>query len=276
MELWVTEYQTPAIGFSCKSTETLRVEQTPFQHLSVINTEQFGNMLLLDGMVMTTEKDEFVYHEMISLIACNSHPRPENVLIIGGGDGGTLREVVRHPAVKQGTLVEIDERVVQASRDFFPSLSSAFEDVKSQVLIDDGIKYVQEHKNLYDIVIVDSTDPVGPAVELFSKSFYENVFQVLKDDGMLVVQSDSPYYHPDVVRMAFNGIADLFPITRLYLANIPTYPSGLWSFTIGSKKYDPQKLVQEYDKGCRYYTRNLHQAAFNLPALVQQIISSEE
>lgn len=276
MELWVTEYQTPAIGFSCKSTETLRVEQTPFQHLSVINTEQFGNMLLLDGMVMTTEKDEFVYHEMISLIACNSHPRPENVLIIGGGDGGTLREVVRHPAVKHGTLVEIDARVVQASRDFFPSLSCAFEDAKSKVLIEDGIKYVQEHKNLYDIVIVDSTDPVGPAVELFSKSFYENVFQVLKDDGMLVVQSDSPYYHPDVVRMAYNGIAGLFPLTRLYLANIPTYPSGLWSFTIGSKKHDPQNLVQEYDKGCRYYTRNLHQAAFNLPALVQQIISSEE
>ncbi|KUG04720.1 spermidine synthase [hydrocarbon metagenome] len=276
MELWVTEYQTPAIGFSCKSTETLRVEQTTFQHLSVIKTEQFGKMLLLDGMVMTTEKDEFVYHEMISLVACNSHPRPENVLIIGGGDGGTLREVVRHPAVKHGTLVEIDERVVQASRDFFPSLSCAFEDAKSQVLIEDGIKYVKEHKNCYDIVIVDSTDPVGPAVELFSKSFYENVFEVLKDDGMLVVQSDSPYYHPDVVKMAYNGIAGIFPLTRLYLANIPTYPSGLWSFTIGSKKYAPENLVHEYDNGCRYYTRNLHQAAFQLPALVQKIISSEE
>ncbi len=276
MELWVTEYQTPAIGFSCKSTETMRVEQTPFQHLSVINTEQFGKMLLLDGMVMTTEKDEFVYHEMISLVACNSHPQPENVLIIGGGDGGTLREVVRHPAVQHGTLVEIDERVVQASRDFFPSLSCAFEDAKSQVLIDDGIKYVKEHKNCYDIVIVDSTDPVGPAVELFSRSFYENVFEALKDDGMLVVQSDSPYYHPNVVRMAYEGIAGIFPLTRLYLANIPTYPSGLWSFTIGSKKYDPENLTHEYDEGCRYYTRDLHRAAFNLPALVRKIIANGE
>ncbi len=274
MELWVTEYQTPAIGFSCKSTETLRVEKTDFQHLAVVNTEQFGRMLLLDGMVMTTEKDEFVYHEMISLVACNSHPRPENVLIIGGGDGGTLREVVRHPAVKQGTLVEIDERVVQAARDFFPSISCALDDVKSRVLIEDGIKYVQEHENCYDIVIVDSTDPVGPAVELFSQSFYANVYRVLKEDGMLVVQSDSPYYHPDVVRMAFNGINSTFPITKLYLANIPTYPSGLWSFTIGSKQYDPETLAHHHEQGCRYYTSRLHQAAFQLPVLVQKIIAN--
>ncbi len=276
MELWFTEYQTTAIGFSCKSKETLRVEQTSFQDLAVINTEQFGKMLLLDGMVMTTEKDEFVYHEMISLVACNSHPRPENVLIIGGGDGGTLREVVRHPAVKHGTLVEIDERVVEASRDFFPALSCAFEDAKSRVLIEDGIKYVQEHKNSYDIVIVDSTDPVGPAVELFSESFYKNVFEVLKDDGMLVVQSDSPYYHPEVVQMAYHGVAGIFPLTRLYLANVPTYPSGLWSFTIGSKKHDPEKLIHKHEDGCRYYTCDLHRAAFKLPVLVRKIISNGE
>lgn len=276
MELWFTEYQTPAIGFSCKSTHTLRTEKTAFQDLAVIETEQFGRMLLLDGMVMTTEKDEFIYHEMISLVACNAHPHPENVLIIGGGDGGTLREVVGHPAVKQGTLVEIDERVVQASRDFFPSISCALEDPKSKVLIEDGIKYVQDNENSYDIVIVDSTDPVGPAIELFSKSFYANVFKLLKDDGMLVVQSDSPYYRPDVVQMAFNGIKDLFPLTKLYLANIPTYPSGLWSFTIGSKKYDPEQAYHNYQEGCRYYSNKLHQAAFQLPVLVKQIIGNGE
>ena len=276
MELWFTEYQTPAIGFSCKSTSTLRTEKTAFQDLAVIETEQFGRMLLLDGMVMTTEKDEFIYHEMISLVACNSHPNPENVLIIGGGDGGTLREVVRHPAVKQGTLVEIDERVVQAARDFFPSISCALDHVKSKVLIEDGIKYVQENENCYDIVIVDSTDPVGPAIELFSKSFYANVYKLLRDDDMLEVQSDSPYYHPEVVRMAFNGIKDIFPLTKLYLANIPTYPSGLWSFTIGSKKHDPEQPCHTHQQGCRYYTNKLHEAAFQLPVLVKQIIGNGE
>jgi spermidine synthase len=276
LELWFTEYQTPAIGFSCKSTGTLRTEKTAYQDLAVIETEQFGRMLLLDGMVMTTEKDEFIYHEMISLIACNSHPRPSKVLIIGGGDGGTLREVVRHPDVEQGTLVEIDDRVIQAARDFFPSLSCALDHEKSKVLVEDGIKYVQEHENCYDIVIVDSTDPVGPAIELFSKSFYANVYKVLKDDGMLVVQSDSPYYHPDVVKMAFNGIKEIFPLTRLYLANIPTYPSGLWSFTVGSKKYDPQEPCHSHQEGCRYYSLELHKAAFQLPVLVEQLIGNGE
>jgi spermidine synthase len=275
LELWFTERQTPAIGFSCKSSETLRVEQTRYQHLAVINTEQFGRMLLLDGMVMTTEKDEFIYHEMISLVACNSHPHPENVLIIGGGDGGTLREVVAHPAVKHGLLVEIDDRVVKASQDFFPSLACSFSNPKSQVLIDDGIKFVKEHKDSFDIVIVDSTDPVGPAVELFSQDFYKNVYSVLKDDGMLVVQSDTPFYNPDVVRMAYNGINNIFPLTKLYLASIPTYPGGLWSFTIGSKKYDPQNIIHKHSQSCRYYTPELHQAAFHLPVFVQKILSGE-
>lgn len=275
MELWFTEQQTPAIGFSCKSSETLRVEQTRYQHLAVINTEQFGRMLLLDGMVMTTEKDEFIYHEMISLVACNSHPHPEEVLIIGGGDGGTLREVIAHPAVKHGLLVEIDDRVVQASRDFFPSLACSFTNPKGRVLIEDGIKFVKEHKNFFDVVIVDSTDPIGPAVELFSQDFYQNAYSVLKDDGMLVVQSDTPFYNPDVVSMAYTGINHIFPMTKLYLASIPTYPGGLWSFTIGSKKYDPENLIHNHSLGCRYYTPEIHRAAFNLPVFVQKIISGE-
>ena len=193
MELWVTEYQTPALGFSCKATETLRAEQTDFQHLAVVHTEQFGKMLLLDGMVQTTEKDEFVYHEMITMIALNVHPAPENVLIIGGGDGGALREVVRHPGVVSGTLVEIDQEVVQASRDFFPDHSCSFDHPKSKLIIADGIQFIKDHKNAFDIVIVDSTEPVGPAQALFSPAFYESVFQALKDDGILVVQSESPF-----------------------------------------------------------------------------------
>ncbi|WP_054696652.1 polyamine aminopropyltransferase [Syntrophomonas palmitatica] len=276
MELWVTEYQTPALGYSCKISETLRTEQTDFQHLSVVVTEQFGRMLLLDGMVQTTEKDEFVYHEMITRVALNTHPAPRRVLIIGGGDGGTLREVVRHPQVEEGVLVEIDDRVVQAARDFFPDLSCSFDEPKARVLIADGIQYIKDHKDSFDVIIVDSTEPVGPAVELFSAAFYQNCFQALKNDGILVVQSESPFFNADVIKMAYGGIKQHFPITKLYLANVPTYPSGLWSFTIGSKKYDPETLSCEDEGNARYYTSEVHRAAFKLPAFVRQIIEAGE
>ncbi|MGR6836290.1 polyamine aminopropyltransferase [Syntrophomonas erecta] len=276
MQMWVTEYQTPSLGFSCKATETLRTEQTRFQHLAVVATEQFGKMLLLDGMVMTTDQDEFVYHEMITQVALNSHPAPRQVLIIGGGDGGALREVVEHPEVEEGTLVEIDERVIAASKDFFPQLSCSFDHPKSRIIVDDGIHYIKQQSNRFDIVIIDSTEPVGPAVELFSSSFYKNVYAALKEDGMLVVQSESPFINPDVIKMAFDGVGQAFPLTKLYLASVPTYPSGLWSFTIGSKGYDPEKVINHPDKACRYYTPELHQAAFKLPAFVEQIIRPEK
>lgn len=171
MELWVTEYQTPSLGFSLRVSETLRNENTDYQHLAVVVTEQFGKMLLLDGMVMTTDVDEYVYHEMITQIALNSHPNPAQVCIIGGGDGGALREVVEHPQVTKGTLVEIDNRVIQASRDFFPQLSCSFDNPKAEVIVNDGIQFIKEQQARFDIVIVDSTEPVGPAVELFSESF---------------------------------------------------------------------------------------------------------
>lgn len=276
MDLWVTEYQTPSLGFSCKATETLRVEQTPFQQLSVVRTEQFGKMLLLDGMVMTTDKDEYVYHEMITMVALNAHACPRNVLIIGGGDGGALREVVSHPAVEQATLVEIDERVVQAARDFFPELSCSFGEDKARVIIDDGIKFVKQHQNFFDVVVVDSTEPVGPAVELFSPAFYQNVFHALKEDGILVVQSESPFFNQDVIKMAYSGIKEIFPITRLYLASIPTYPSGLWSFTIGSRKYQPERMQHRHYQHCKYYTPEVHEAAFKLPAFVKAIVEAGE
>lgn len=274
MQLWVTEYQTPSLGFSLRVNETLRNEQTDFQHLSVVVTEQFGKMLLLDGMVMTTDVDEFVYHEMITQIALNSHPHPARVAIIGGGDGGALREVVEHPRVEKGTLIEIDERVIQASRDFFPELSRSFDHPKSEVIVSDGIQFIKDQRGQFDIVLVDSTEPVGPAVELFSESFYQNVYRALKDDGMLVVQSESPFFNQDVIQMAYQGISKAFPITKVYTASVPTYPSGLWTFTVGSKKHDPEQIQHYLSRPCRYYTPELHQAAFKLPAFVKNILEA--
>lgn len=276
MDLWVTEYQTPSLGFSCKSSETLRVEQTTFQHLAVVRTEQFGKMLLLDGMVMTTDVDEYVYHEMITQVALNSHPNPANVLIIGGGDGGALREVVRHPLVKQGTLVEIDEKVIEASRDFFPEISCSFTDEKAKVIVADGIEYIRNHNDEFDVIIIDSTEPVGPAVELFSETFYRDCYKALKEDGMLVVQSESPFFNADVIKMAHGGINRVFPLAKLYLAYIPTYPSGMWSFTVGSKKHDPEVVVTEEKRELKYYNSNVHRAAFQLPNFVKKIIEQGE
>lgn len=275
MELWFTEYQTKALGFSCKINKTLKTEQSEFQTLAVIETEQFGKMLLLDGMVMTTDADEYVYHEMITQVALNAHPNPKRVLIIGGGDGGALREVVNHPLVEKGTLVEIDERVTIASQEFFPQLACSFEHEKAEVIIDNGINYVKEHKNSFDVIIVDSTEPVGPAVELFSSSFYGQVYECLHEDGILVVQSESPFFNQDVIQMAYGGIAKVFPITKLYLASIPTYPSGLWSFTIGSKKYDPEVIHNKPELNSKYYSYDVHQAAFKLPPFVKDIIKGE-
>lgn len=272
MELWISELQTPNLKISCKATETLRSENTPFQHLAVVVTKAFGRMLLLDGVIQTTDKDEFVYHEMISQVAINSHPSPEKVAIIGGGDGGALREVVKNPRVKEGTLVEIDERVLQAGRDFFPELSCSFSNPKSRVLVADGIKFVEDNKNTFDIILVDSTDPVGPAVELFSESFYKNAFDALKDDGMLVVQSESPFFNADIIQRAYGGIKKAFPLTKLYLASVPTYPSGLWTFTVGSKKHDPEKPVFNDTLDWKYYSQEVHKAAFKLPPFVQKIV----
>lgn len=275
MQLWVTEYQTPTMGLSLKVTHTLLLKKSEFQQVSVVDTLALGKVLLLDGVIQTTEKDEFVYHEMITQVALNAHPNPETVLIIGGGDGGTLREVLDHPSVKKGIMVEIDEEVVKASKQFFPQLSCSFASEKGELIIDDGIKYVKEHKKAFDVVIVDSTDPIGPAVELFSADFYSQVAACLKEDGMLVVQSESPFFNADIIKKVYSGISQSFARTKVFLASVPTYPGGLWTFTIGSKKYDPEVISNPQAKSgpFKYYTPEIHKAAFVLPPFVKDIIA---
>jgi spermidine synthase len=273
MELWYTEKQTENQGLSCKITETLHTEQTEYQHLAVIDTLQWGKMLTLDGLVMTTDKDEFVYHEMITHVGLFTHPNPEHVCVIGGGDGGAIREIVKHPSVKTATLVEIDGRVVENCRKFFPYISSELDNPKVTVKIDDGIKHIAESKDKYDMIIVDSTDPIGPAVVLFAKEFYQNVFAALRQDGLFVAQTESPFFHPDLIRDTFKTVSGIFPVTKLYLASIPTYPSGLWSFTIGSKRHDPARVEpREVPFQTRYYTPALHKGAFALPKFVEELV----
>jgi len=275
MELWYTEKQTPNHGITSKITQTLHTEKTEYQDLAVIDTVQFGRMLVLDGMVMTTGKDEFVYHEMISHVALNTHPNPENVLVIGGGDGGAIREIVKHPKVKKATLVEIDSRVIEVSKQYLPEIAAALtNNPKVEVKVEDGIKYIAESENRFDVILVDSTEPVGPAVGLFALDFYKAISRALKPDGIMVAQTESPFFNADLISRVFKDVSSVFPITKLYLVNIPTYPSGLWSFTMGSKKYDPEQVdeskIPEMDT--KYYTPKIHKSVFRLPRFVENLL----
>jgi len=274
LEFWFTEDQSANLRIGCRILETIHSEVTPFQKLAVINTAQFGRMLVLDNVIMTTIKDEFVYHEMITHVALNTHAKPKKVLIIGGGDGGAVREVVKHAGVENVVLVEIDGRVIEVSKKYLPEISCALEYPKVRVIIDDGIKHVQDHKNTYDVIIIDSTDPIGPAVGLFSAEFYQAVFESLTEDGLFVAQTESPFYNNSLISRIQSDVSGIYPITRLYLANIPTYPGGLWSFTVGSKKYDPLKADTSKfpDLQTRYYSPSVHEACFVLPPFVKDLV----
>ncbi|MFQ5960244.1 MAG: polyamine aminopropyltransferase [Candidatus Methylomirabilales bacterium] len=267
MEFWFTEKQTENVGLSLRVRESLLVEQTPFQRLAVLDTYLYGRMLVLDGAIQTTEEDEFVYHEMITHVPLITHPHPREVLVIGGGDGGTVREIVKHPDVSRVRLVEIDDRVVAAARRFLPSLSRALDDPRAEVIIADGAEYVRAMPEACDVILIDSTDPVGPAVKLFEADFYRTVHDALTPEGLFVAQSKSPYLDRDLIREILGIIRSLFPIALIYTAAIPTYPSGFWSFVLGSKQHHPLT----FDEGraekleTRYYSPEIHRAAFTLP-----------
>ncbi|MDU4696540.1 MAG: polyamine aminopropyltransferase [Paenibacillus sp.] len=274
MELWFTEKQTPVFGITAKIRETLVTEQTEFQDLAMLDTEEFGRMLVLDGMVMTTIKDEFVYHEMVAHPALFTHPNPKRVLVVGGGDGGVIREVIKHPAVEQAVLVEIDGKVIEYSKKYLPEIAGELDHPRVDVQVADGYMHIIESKNQYDVIMVDSTEPVGPAAPLFERGFYQGIYEALKDDGIFVAQTDNPWFKADLIQKVNKDVKEIFPIVRVYGANIPTYPSGLWTFTMGSKVYDPLQVdetkIPELDT--RYYTPRIHKAAFVLPKFVEDLV----
>lgn len=274
MELWYTEKQTENHGITSKITRTLHTEKSEFQDIAVIDTVEFGRMLTLDGLVMTTIRDEFVYHEMITHLALNTHANPKKVLVVGGGDGGAIREIIKHPAVEKATLVEIDGRVIEVSKQYLPEIAGALGDPKVEVLVDDGIKHLADKADTYDVICIDSTDPIGSAEGLFAADFYRSVYRSLKEDGIMVAQTESPFFNAGLITRVNKDISEIFPITRLYLAAIPTYPSGLWSFTMGSKKYDPLEVdetkIPEYPT--KYYSPRIHKSVFALPKFVEDLL----
>ncbi len=283
MDLWFTESHTENVRFSVKVDRQLYSEQSDFQRIDIFDSCEFGRILVLDGFLMLTEKDEFIYHEMIAHVPLSVLPKAENVLIIGGGDGGTAREVLRYETVRHVDLVEIDEAVVKACRQFLPQTAASFSDKRLQCHFEDGLKYIRRCENQYDLIIVDSTDPFGPGEGLFTKEFYGNCYKALKPDGIMVNQHESPFYKEDAYAMqrAHKRIYDSFPISRIYQAHIPTYPSGHWLFGFASKKYHPiidanWKEWKKLGLKTRYYNPKVHAGAFALPNYVEAIINEVE
>jgi len=276
MPYWFTERHTPTRGLTFQVEKNLYQEKSPYQILDIVETQDFGIMMLLDGIIMVTEKDEFVYHEMLSHPALFTHPNPQKVLIIGGGDGGTLRQVLRHPTIEKAVLVEIDEMVVNASKRFFPALAEAFDHPKAKVLIEDGIAYLKSKSNEFDVILIDSTDPVGPAEGLFHKEFYADCYKALKEDGILTIQSESPWITDlqPIIKRANQDLKSLFPIVMPYTAAIQTYQAGLWLFQLASKKYNPLEDINHIryqDFTFKYYTPELHKGCFALPRFVKEL-----
>ncbi|PZM65668.1 polyamine aminopropyltransferase [Paenibacillus dendritiformis] len=273
MELWFTEKQTDSFGITAKIRETYVNEQTPFQHLVMLDTEEFGRMLVLDGMVMTTVKDEFVYHEMVAHPALVTHPNPKKVLVVGGGDGGVMREIMKHPSVEKAVLVDIDGKVIEYSKKYLPEIACELDNPRVEVQVNDGYMHILNSKNEYDVIMVDSTEPVGPAAPLFERGFYQGIYDALKDDGLFVAQTDNPWFKADLIQKVNRDVKEIFPIVRVYAANIPTYPSGMWTFTMGSKKHDPLKVEEASipEMETKYYSPRLHHAAFVLPKFVEDL-----
>jgi spermidine synthase len=270
-QLWLDEEQTPDLRLGLRVRSVLRRERTAYQDLLVVDTEAFGHVMFLDGCFMVTEKDEFFYHEMLAHVPLMAHPGPKQVLIVGGGDGGTLREVLKHPEVEEAWLCDIDQRVTDAARDFFPTLAVSLDDPRAKILHQDAVELVAGASGKWDVILVDSTDPVGPAEGLFAKPFFSDLRRALTPGGIAVCQAESPLVNADVLRRTYLGLKECFPEVALYTGPAPTYPSGYWSYAVGYSGGDLTPHSRQEPLG-RYYTKAVHQAAFALPPFVQELL----
>ena len=281
--LWFTDKDDNQALSLRYTGEVLFDETSEIQRVKVIDTVGYGKTLTIDNMFMCTESDEAHYHEMISHPAMLSHGAVKNVLVIGGGDGGTIREIVKHQGVEKVELVEIDENVINASKQHLPTLSTAFDHPKVKVMVEDGIAYVNNAAaESYDLIIVDGSDPVGPAEGLFSDEFYQACKKALKPDGLLVTQGESPMFNSHVFKDLNQCLKRIFGKDKVdtLLFHIPTYPSGIWSFQVASKGSVKPSLVKQevassFESGndLKYYNSNLHSSSFILPNYIKKMLN---
>ncbi len=276
---FVTEWANDHQGLSLTVTKRVHEETTPYQHIEIVDTEQYGRLLILDGVFQTSVKDEWTYHEMIAHVPLMMHPHPERVLIIGGGDGGVAREVCRHECVKQVDLCDIDGRVIELSKEYFPTISKVLLNPpeKLHVHVGDGIAFAASVKNFYDVIIIDCSDPIGPGEGLFTRDFYRSAKEALREDGLIVQQTESPIVQQKTVHDVYQAMGDVFPIVRLYYSHVPIYPGCLHSFMIGSKKYDPltAEVTREAPKPMKYYNAGIQKSCFVLPNFIKNLIHKD-
>ena len=281
--LTFTEMHTPYVGLSIQVQRQLCCERSRFQLIEIFESEEFGRFLTLDGYMMCTEKDEFVYHEMMVHVPMAVNPEAHNVLVVGGGDGGAVRELCRYPSVQRIDLVEIDRRVVELCREYLPGIAGSLGDPRVSMHFEDGMRFVRGCEDQYDLILVDSTDPFGPGEGLFTREFYGHCHRALHENGIMVNQNESPFYEEDARAMqrAHRLIASTFPVSKLYQAHIPSYPSGHWMFGFASKGLRPVRDMKTDEwlalgLRSRYYNVNLHKAAFALPTFVEEMVKDVE
>ena len=280
MELWFTESHSDFARFSIKVGKHLYGESSEFQRIDVFESPGFGRFLTLDGLMMMTEKDEFAYHEMMVHVPMAVNPNIQKVLIIGAGDGGVVREAAKYNGITKMDMVEIDKQVVDVCRKYLPQTASALDDTRLNIHYQDGLKFVRKAKDEYDLIIVDSTDSEGPGEGLFTREFYGNCHNALRENGILVNQLGSPYYAADAAAMlrAYGKLKHVFCVHAAYQAHIPTYPSGHWLFGYGSKKLNPGDINdnwEDLDIETKYYNTELHRGAFALPNYVKDMLNKK-
>ena len=270
---------TPSgFGIAIKAGKVLFSEQSDFQKVEVFETESsLGRVLTLDDLMMTTEGDEYHYHEMIAHVPMMNHKNPESVLVIGGGDGGTVREVLKHKSVKRVVLCEIDGMVIDACKKYLPTIACELENPKVEILVQDAIEYIKDKKNEFDIVLIDSTDPMGPGEGLFTEEFYTNVKNSLKKGGIVTAQSESPFVNKEEIKKMYNLLKKVFPICETFTSNIPTYPGGYWAWAFCSEDVKPLSYIDEercaeITKTCKIYNKDYHMARFALPNYLKELL----
>ncbi len=275
--VWYSELNNNNCGLTLKIDKIHESTKSKFQRIEVIENKLFGKMLVLYGSLMVCDNDNNAYNEMLSHVPLFVHPKPNRMLIIGGGDCGGLTEAIKHPDVKKIVMCEIDKKVVEISKKHFPYLTDGISDPRVEMVFEDGQKYIEKYNEKFDIITLDLSDPVGPAADLFQSPFHKKVYDALYDDGIMVAQSESPFFNKDAVKSMYHNLKLIFPIVKMYTCFMPIYPSAYWSFAFCSKKYDPVKdyRQEKFDRlnlKTRYYNDSTHRAAFALPEFVREIV----
>ena len=278
MEKFYKEITPAGFGIAIEQKEVLFSQNSPFQKVEIIDSNStLGKILTLDDLMMTTEGDEFFYHEMISHIPMMNHKEPKTVLVIGGGDGGTVREVLKHDTVEKVVLCEIDGMVIDACKKYLPTIACELDNPKCEILVEDAIEYIKGKENMFDIVLIDSTDPMGPGEGLFTEEFYTNVKKSLKKGGIMAAQSESPVVNKTEIKKMYDLLKKVFPICSTYTSNIPTYPGGYWAWAYCSVDTEPLSYIDDrrcemITKTCKVYNRDYHLARFALPNFLKELV----